>query len=356
MSNPKGKRKHTLTIRGHKQPLIKKFLVYFSFLLSLTGLGKIHTDLKLGNIFFSEDEVLTEDSTIVANAVFIDGKIFTHEKNLTIICREIYFAPRTPIEKKPNLKPSPRSKLHDLAPHIGSITGNLHPDIRKKEMHITPGHIKIIAGKIIGNPIIHKTVNIYDIDSKLPDPDSTVEIHYAETSEPENYNFFSGIFSGSPSSLVIKKDMNEQYSRFLKIRKSAAQLAHIVLFFKLQENLEEELKGLPEFESWKLETKRIALESKMKDLLEIYSKKIRDTNLEEDDFYLENAQKIHDKLAVDINRIFKQDLVDTNSMMKQSKTDNPHILVDSAYQWRFKINTLNSWDWFRANFKNMKAN
>lgn len=356
MSNSGGSSKTPRTTRGHNQIIMKNFLIFSSFLLSLTGLGKIHTDLKIGNIFFSEDEVLTEDSTIVANSVFIDGKIFTHEKNLTIICREIYFAPRTPIEKNTNLKPSPRLELLDLAPHIGSITGNLHPDIRKKEMHLTPGHIKIITGKIIGNPIIHKTVNIFDIDLKLPDPDSTVEIHYAETSEPENYNFFSGIFSGSPSSLVIKKDMSEMYSRLMKIRKSAAQLAHIVLFFKLQENLEKELKDLPEFETWKVESKKIALESKMKDLLEIYSKKIRDTNLEEDDFFLEIAQKINGKLAVDINRIFKQDLIDTNSMLKQTLSENPTIFVDSAYQWRFKINTLNFRDWFRANVKNMKVN
>lgn len=334
---------------------MKKSLIFTSFLLSLTALAKIHIDLKLGNIFFSEDEILTEDSIIVANSVFIDGKLFTHEHNLTIICREIYFASRTPI-KNPNLKPTPRIETLNLQPHIGSISGNLHPDIRKKEMNLTPGHIKIITGKIIGNPIIHKTVNIYDIDTKRPDPDSSIEIHYAETSEPENSNFFSGIFSGSPSSLVIKNDMREMYSRLMKIRKSAAQLAYIVLFFKLQENLEKELKDLPEFETWKVESKKIALESKMKNLLDIYSKKIRDTNLEEDDFYLENAEKINEKLAVDINRIFKQDLVDTNSMLKQTETENPTIFVDSDYQWRFKINTLNFWDWFRANVKNMKVN
>jgi hypothetical protein len=335
---------------------MKNFLIYSSLLLSTTALGKFQTDLKLGNIFFSEDEVLTEDSIIVANSVFIGGRVITHDKNLTIICREIIFSPRTEIEKIANTKPSPRPEILGKVPHIGSISGNLHPEIRKKEMGLIPGNIKIIAGKITGNPIIHKTVNIFDIDTKLPDPDSSIEIHYAETSEPNNSNFFSGIFLGSPSSLLIKKDMNDFYSRLMKIRKSAAQLAHIVLFFKLQENLNEELKDSPEFEAWKLESKKVALESKMKKLLEIYSKKIRDTNLEEDDFYLENAQKIHEKLAVDINRIFKPDLVDTNSMIKQTKSENSTIFADSTYQWRFKINTINSWDWFRANIKNMKVN
>jgi hypothetical protein len=334
----------------------KLLIIYSSLLFSIFGSGKPQIDIKTGTIAFLEDEVLTEDSIIVANSVFIGGRIITHEKNLTIICREIIFSPRNSVEKSSTLTPPFRSEIQSTLPHIGSITGYFQQDIRKKEMHITPGFIKIVAGKIIGHPIIHKSVNLYEIDTKLPDPNTSIELHYAETSEPENKTFFSKIFTGSPSSLAIKKDMNEQNNRFLKIRKSAAQLAHIVLFFKLQENLEEELKGLPEFEAWKLETKSIALERKMKDLLEIYSKKIRDTNLEDDDFYLENAQKIHDKLAVDINRIFKQDLVDTNSMMNQTKTENPSILVDSAYQWRFKINTLNSWDWFRANVKNMKAN
>ncbi len=341
---------------GLQVKFIHKTLICSSLLFLIYGFAKPQIDVKSGGISFFEDEVLTEDVIIVANSVFIGGRIITHEKNLTIICRDIVFSPRPTFEINPAIKPAPRNEIKGIAPHIMSISGYPHSEIRKKEMSLTPGHIKIITGRIIGIPVIHKSVNLYETDTKLPEPESSIEIHYADTSEPDNKNFFSKIFTGSPSSLVIKKDMNEQFSRLIKIRKSAGQLAQIVFFFKLQQDLEEELKDSLEFKAWKVESKKIALENKMKNLLEIYSKKIRDTNLEEDDFYLENAQKIHNSLAVDINRIFKQDLVDTNSMIKQTKAEAPVIFLDSPSQWRFKINTLNMMDWLRANVTNMKVN
>lgn len=230
----------------NKSKVVRFFSVLFLFAVFVQkSLSQENLFQQNGVIVFNKDKgvveingvhVLQDSAYIVADTVVFNGAIVTLDHDLTIIARKVLFPKRpegivlrpfelidsqsskllidpliSEIQKSDTLLKFP---LSHVIPHIVSVPGLKSKKARDFELKLIPGKVTIIAGRLLGKPMISNQRDFFSKDvknlelqsvaassnpsKKLPvtpriDQFSNVKIYYGSTDQLKKSSIFDPI-------------------------------------------------------------------------------------------------------------------------------------------------------------------